>query len=178
MGDWAESVWMEDLRATCTDLSGYLGQYPDQENGDEEPIDLYYCSQLRDIRETITSIASSYAEPYQGLVDSLLSNLFNDASLVLRLMLEEQSVFEILPLVVSSTFDLVEQDFNPRGWFGSDRIKDTIIGCFKKLKECVTFSIHASRLDLNMAMNIFLEAAEALETIMWDFRPPQVLHPG
>lgn len=93
-------------------------------------------------------------------------------------MFEEQSVFEISSLVVSNTFDLVEQDFEPQGWFGSDRIKDTIIGCFEELKKCVTFSIHAPRLDLNMAMNIFLKAAEALELIMWDLRPPHLLQAG
>lgn len=163
---------------TCTEFSGELGGYPGQENEDEEPIYLYYRSLLQDIRKTITSIASSRAEPYQGLVDSLLSNLFNDANLALRLMLEEQSVFEISPPVVSSTIDLVQQGFDSQGWFGNDRIKDTIIDCLEDLKQCVTFSIHAPLLDLNMAMNVSLEAAEALELIMWDFRPPQLLLPG
>lgn len=165
IGDWAESIWIKELRATCTNLSSELDQYPGHENDDEELID-YYCSQLRDIREIITSIASSHAEPYQGLVDSLLNTVFNDASLALRLMLEKQSGFESSLMVNSRTFDLAEQDFEPQEWFESDRIKDTIIGYFEELKKCVTLSTHAPRLDLNLAMNIFLKAAEALELIM------------
>jgi hypothetical protein len=93
-------------------------------------------------------------------------------------MLEDQSASEISPLVVSGTTDLVEQAFDPQGWFGSDRIKETIICGIEELKECVTSSIHTSRLDLNMAMNIFLKTAEALELIMWDLRQPQLLQAG
>jgi hypothetical protein len=168
-GDWTETNWMDDLRATCTRFSRDLR---------EEPIELHYWSLLRRIKESITSVASSQADPYQRLLQSSLSTSFNDASLALRQILHEQSSFEPFSSVSADTYNLVEEVLEPQGWLENDRIKDTIICGIDELKECFTNSAGRLNFDMERAILIFLNTAEALELIMWDLRPPQVVQGG
>lgn len=94
---WVERTWMNDLRKLCMKQSSKLYPRDDQElcsndeneeddMNEDEPINLRYDSLLSRIRKTITSIASSRCDLYDGLLRSSLSRLLNDASLCLRFM--------------------------------------------------------------------------------------------
>jgi hypothetical protein len=168
----------ERLEETLTEPSKYLPYYAQ-----------LYSEILSTIRETITSMVRSAgdatlatlepARTYDGLLESGLSEQYNDASLILRKMSKLKGMgwperFDevngcALQRAAAETLRFAEQCWDRRGWFGSARLRATVLGGIASVSLCITTTRgQYPELDLGHASATFLDTAEALEVMLWD----------
>lgn len=135
------------------------------------------------IKATIGEIAESYGDPYNGLLQTGLSENFNDASLCLREMhrvragatskwaagKEEQAVRQATVHTVS----LVKCSWHgSEGWYDNADIKNLLLRGLDDIGQCFSISSDNSLLvDLQTASLAFLKTAEAIELILWRLKP-------
>lgn len=131
---WEEEQWMTYLRVNCQDL------HREQKRKLRYSSDFaeYYGGITTRIKETIGVIAESYGGPYDGLLQTGLSELFNDASLCLREMHRLRAGVtskwaggkddKALRQATDHTNSLMEGFWHgSAGWFDNREIKNTIL---------------------------------------------------
>lgn len=176
---WQEEQWMSYLRINCQDLHReqkrklrYLSDFAE-----------YYGGITARIKETIGDIAESYGEPYDGLLQMGLSELFNDASLCLREMHRLKAGVtskwaaskddKALRQASEYTKSLMEGAWHgSEGWFDSTEIKDILMKGLDAIGKCSSISSgNDPVVDLQRASLAFLKTAEEIEMILWKLKP-------
>lgn len=177
--NWEEEQWMSYLRINCQDL------HREQKRNLRYSSDFaeYYGVITARIKRTIGDIAESIGHPYDGLLQTGLSELFNDASLCLREMDRLRNGVtsewaarkddEALRQATRYTNSLLEGHWHGgEGWFGSAEIRNFLLESLDSIGQCYLItSVNGPIVDLQTASLAFLKIAEAIELILWKLKP-------
>ncbi|KAI5468174.1 hypothetical protein BGZ63DRAFT_460035 [Mariannaea sp. PMI_226] len=179
-GDWKEERWMREFRIQCEETFLHRQDsrkfIPDYSS--------LYSNRMEIIRSTICNIASEPGDTdsntlYSSLMNSRLSELCNDAGLILARLArldedgdedededEDKSALDSVLLEITQLSDSLPDS---NGWFGCVQLRKTISGGIKSANESILMQYgERIELDLERASNAFIEMAEGLERILWD----------
>ncbi|KAH8661149.1 hypothetical protein BGZ61DRAFT_564021 [Ilyonectria robusta] len=112
-------------------------------------------------------------------MNSRLSEHCNDESLMLDKLSElvdagwspryDEENENALTWLMLNTQSLSQTSQYSGSWLGSARLRTTILGGIESLSQCILTAYGQNMsLDLEQASKVFIETAEALETILWD----------
>ncbi len=137
----------------------------------------------RPARGTRASSRFDSADTYERLLESELSSLCNDASLILRSMAKlEETGWQAkhdrrnkraLREAAESTYDFTKTKVYRSGWLGNEELRDVIRSAVQAIRRSVDTEGRTAELDLDQASQAFLDLAEEIEVMLWDLSTPR-----
>ncbi|KAI0425868.1 hypothetical protein F5Y09DRAFT_334589 [Xylaria sp. FL1042] len=183
-GDWDEERWMDTLRTECRELVMRLRDEKQTARRSRTVADYaqIYSTIQQEFFSSIKKIESSQGQAVENIYDNILASKLsykcNDASVVLRKVLElhnkgwsqtqnaenKRGLGEISSEVRHLVDSFTKQPLQAQ----SLRLQDVVAGGMRNLKACFTGQGSKATFDLEMMADVFLQMARSIEEILED----------